>query len=146
MACTGVKPKILVISNCPRLLESLSQALERNHFAILAAVSAHEAWFIARQNLPQLVLVRFAFPEPERTTLIRRFRGDPRTAILKLIALLDGPDQDRAAAARLGFDDCLTLSVRHPAFISSLVRLIARSDRKWQTISQHNRELCDQVY
>jgi CheY-like chemotaxis protein len=141
-----VKPRILVIVNCPRLLEGLVHALERNHFSTLAAVGAHEAWFLARQTLPELVLIRFAFPEPERSALIGRFRGDPRTATLKLIALFDAPDQNRSEAARLGFDDSVRLSIQHPAFISSLVRLIARSDRKWQAISQHNRELCEQTH
>ena len=126
-------------------MESLLHAMERNHFTTLAAVSAHEAWFVARQTLPQLVLIRFAFPEPERSTLISRFRDDPRTAALKLIALFDAPHQTRFEAARLGFDDAVQLSLQHPAFVSSLVRLIARSERKWQTISQHNRELCEQA-
>ncbi len=141
----GVKPRILVIINCPGLLESLVHVLERNHFSTLAAVSAHEAWFVARQTLPQLVLIRFAFPEPERRALISRFRGDPRTSALKLIALFDASHQTRFEAAQLGFDDAVQLSLQHPAFISSLVRLIARSERKWQTVSQHNRELCGQT-
>ncbi len=140
-----MKPKILIIDGHLANLDSVSKALQKSHFTTFAAISFKEGWHMARETLPDLVLISLSFSQSEISQALRKLRRDPTAAALKLVALVGSGLEDRQIAARAGFDDCLARPTQPGCFASAVVRLIARSRRKWESVSRQNLKLCGRM-
>lgn len=73
---------------------------------VLEAGNGEEGLRMAREHLPDLVLLDLAAPVLDGWETLRRLREDPLTAPIQVIALAAHP-LDRERAEEAGFCDCL---------------------------------------
>jgi CheY-like chemotaxis protein len=85
---------------------------------------------IAREALPDLVLIDMNLPDINGLTLIRRLRADPLTRQLCCIALsADAMREQIEAAMAAGFDDYWTKPIDVHRMLGDLLRLLAEHSR-----------------
>jgi CheY-like chemotaxis protein len=85
---------------------------------------------LARDALPDLVLIDMNLPDMNGLTLIRRLRADPLTRQLCCIALsADAMREQIEAALAAGFDDYWTKPIDVHRVLGDLMRLLARRAR-----------------
>ena len=88
---------------------------------------------VARETLPDLVLIDMNLPDMNGLTLIRRLRADPLTRRLCCIALSADAMRDQIEAAMAaGFDDYWTKPIDVHRVLADLLRLLAQHARPTQ--------------
>ena len=99
--------KILVVDDQPEVRELVSVTLEVGPYQILAASSGEEALAVARQELPQLMLLDVMMPAgPDGLEVCRQLKSDPATASITIVMLTSkGQDWDREAGFEAGAND-----------------------------------------
>jgi len=104
------QPRILIVDDEPDLIRPLSFLLRRDHFQVeevLDGTSCLER--MAREPLPDLVLLDLMLPDIPGTQVCLRLRSDPRTARVPIVMLTArGEEVDRVVGFELGADDYVT--------------------------------------
>lgn len=124
-------PTILIIEDNPLNVELASDLLEAGGFYIRATNTAEEGVRIAREWLPDLVLMDISLPGMDGLCAARALRADPATAQLTIVGLtahaMKG-DEDIALGA--GFDAYLTKPIDTRTFVSTVNELIASHSKR----------------
>jgi two-component system phosphate regulon response regulator PhoB len=99
--------KILVVDDQPEVRELVSVTLEVGPYQILAASGGEQALAVARQELPQLMLLDVMMPAgPDGLEVCRQLKSDPATASITIVMLTSkGQDWDREAGFEAGAND-----------------------------------------
>jgi CheY-like chemotaxis protein len=108
---------------------ALLTVLEREGYQTLGAANGSEAVDLAREHLPDLVLMDLAMPVMDGRTAMRQLRDDPRTAripIIVLTAMALSVDRDRLVAE--GFDELLTKPCMPPHLLQEVRRIIGPAE------------------
>ena len=99
-------------------------------FALLRAASGAEGIALAKQQLPDVVLLDMNLPDLHGRDVQRLLAAEPLTAAIPVIALsADALSIDVAAARRQGFADYLTKPVRMSRLVETLRRVCGRADK-----------------
>jgi two-component system, sensor histidine kinase and response regulator len=77
--------KVLIVDDIPQNLEMLFEFLSRQGYQVLAAENGERALEIARDELPDLILLDVMMPGIDGFEACRRLKGDPLTAGLPVI-------------------------------------------------------------
>ncbi len=97
--------RVLVVEDNEDNLQLVRFLLERTGYIVLAARNGREGLEVARQELPNLILMDLSLPEMDGWEAAKELKSDSRTACIPLLALtahtLPG---DRKRAFSLGFD------------------------------------------
>jgi len=104
---------------------ALLTVLAREGYRTLGAANGREAVDVAREQLPDLVLMDLAMPVMDGRQAMRMLRDDPRTAripIIVLTAMALSVDRDRLVAE--GFDELLTKPCMPPHLIQQVRKII----------------------
>ncbi|HEX2078365.1 MAG TPA: response regulator [Longimicrobium sp.] len=104
---------------------ALLTVLEREGYRTLGAANGQEAVDLAREHLPDLILMDLAMPVMDGRTAMRRLRDDARTAripIVVLTAMALSVDRDRLVAE--GFDGLLVKPCMPPHLIQEVRRMV----------------------
>jgi len=80
-------PTILVVEDEPTIRELLVEVLEDEGYAVLGATNGIEALDVLAGQAPDLVLTDAMMPGLDGLGLVRRMRGDPRTASTPVILM-----------------------------------------------------------
>jgi CheY-like chemotaxis protein len=101
--------KILVIDDQRTIRELVRAALRSAPLQILQAASGEEGVELARQQIPDLVLLDIMLPEGiDGFEVARTLKQDPRTRDIPIVALTAKVQQtDREEAFRAGMDEYL---------------------------------------
>ena len=81
-----VKEKILIIEDNAMNMELFSDLLEDEGYLILQAVNGKTGLGIAKSEMPDLILLDSGLPDIGGVDIVKKFKGDPQTEDIILIA------------------------------------------------------------
>ena len=107
--------RILVVEDNERNLKLVRDVLQYAGYDVIAASSGEQGVALARERLPDLVLMDLQLPEMDGTEALRRLRNDPLTRAIPVVAVTAfAMKDDRERALNAGFDSYIEkpISVR----------------------------------
>jgi CheY-like chemotaxis protein len=100
-----VEVRVLVVEDDADAADALRMLLRSLGHEARVTRSAVEALDVARQELPDVMLIDIGLPGIDGHELARRLRQDPTTRRVRLIAVTGyGREEDRRRALAAGFD------------------------------------------
>ncbi|HEY5043585.1 MAG TPA: response regulator [Verrucomicrobiae bacterium] len=118
--------KILIIEDNVLNLELATDLLEANGFAVVSAPTAEDGLRLARELMPDLVLMDFSLPGMDGLTATRHLKTDPATRHLTVVGLTaNAMKGDAEAALQAGCDGYLTKPIDTRTFVASVTRFMA---------------------
>jgi CheY-like chemotaxis protein len=117
--------KILIIEDNLLNLELAADLLEANGFVVSSAQTAEEGLRLARELLPDLVLMDFSLPGMDGLTATKNLKTDPATRHLSVVGLTaNAMKGDAEAALAAGCDGYLTKPIDTRTFIAMIKKFI----------------------
>lgn len=118
-------PKILIIEDNLLNLELATDLLEAHGFQVAAAQTAEEGLRLAREQLPDLVLMDFALPGMDGLSATRHLKAHPATRHLTVVGLTaHAMKGDETVAREAGCDGYLTKPINTRTFIDTITGFI----------------------
>ena len=99
-------PTVLLVDDEPNILLSLKFLMQKEGYEVLVAENGDEAMAIARQRLPDLVILDVMLPSPNGYEVCQAMRADPQLAglyIMMLTAKSNPAEREKGLA--MGADD-----------------------------------------
>jgi len=104
----------------------VSRRLERKGYTVLTAVNAEEGLTLARQKMPDLILMDMGMPDVDGWTATRQLKADPNLGAIPVIALTAHAMQgDREKALDAGCDDYETKPFDFPRLFEKIESRLA---------------------
>jgi len=121
---------VLVVDDETDILELVAFNLERQQFNVITADNGISAVQIAREKLPDLIVLDLMLPGIDGFSVYKDLRGDPRTSGIPVLMLTaKGEVNDRIAGLELGADDYVTKPFS-PKELMLRVRALLKRTRK----------------
>lgn len=121
---------VLVVDDETDILELVAFNLERQQFNVLTADNGISAVQIAKEKLPDLIILDLMLPGIDGFSVYKELRGDPRTSGIPVLMLTaKGEVNDRIAGLELGADDYVTKPFS-PKELMLRVRALLKRTRK----------------
>ena len=121
--------KILIIEDNLLNLELATDLLEANGFVVYSAPTAEEGLRLARELLPDLVLMDFGLPGMDGLCAIKHLKADPATRHLIVVGLTaHAMKGDETTALHAGCAGYLTKPIDTRTFIATITRFIASAN------------------
>jgi CheY-like chemotaxis protein len=118
--------KILIIEDNQLNLELATDLLEVNGFVVKAAATAEDGLRLARELLPDLVLMDLGLPGMDGLCAIKNLKANPATRHLSIVALTaNAMKGDEETARKAGCDGYLTKPIDTRTFSKTIMGLIA---------------------
>lgn len=117
--------RILIVEDNPQNMKLVVTVLKKSGYEVLKAVDADSGILLARQELPDLILMDIQLPGMDGLTATRLLKGDRVTAQIPVIALTAFAmvgDRDRILAA--GCDDYISKPIRYKEFLASVQKWV----------------------
>jgi two-component system, cell cycle response regulator DivK len=107
---------------------ALMMVLQREGYRVLEAENGREAVRVAREELPDLVLMDLAMPVMDGRAALRALREDPRTAQIPVVALTAmALSVDRERLRGEGFESLLVKPCMPPQLLAEVRRLVGEA-------------------
>jgi CheY-like chemotaxis protein len=120
-------PTILIIEDNPLNVELATDLLEAGGFRIRSTNTAEEGIRLARELLPDVVLMDIGLPGMDGLCATKTLRADPATRHLIVIGLTaHAMKGDEGTALDAGFDGYLTKPMDTRAFVPTIKDFIAK--------------------
>jgi CheY-like chemotaxis protein len=124
-------PTILIIEDNPLNVELATDLLEAGGFQIRSSRTAEDGILLARQLLPDLVLMDISLPGMDGLCATKTLKADPATRHLTVIGLTaHAMKGDEGTALDAGFDGYLTKPLDTRAFVPMIKNFIAEHSKK----------------
>lgn len=121
---------VLVVDDETDILELVVFNLERQQFKVLTADNGITAVQVAKEKIPDLIVLDLMLPGMDGFSVYRELRADPRTnGIPVLMLTAKGEVNDRIAGLELGADDYVTKPFS-PRELLLRVRALLKRTRK----------------
>jgi CheY-like chemotaxis protein len=118
--------QILIIEDNLLNLELATDLLEANGFVVVAAPTAEEGLRLARELLPDLVLMDFGLPGMDGLSATRKIKNDPATQHLTIVGLTaHAMKGDEELALSAGCDGYLTKPINTRSFVATVNDFLA---------------------
>jgi DNA-binding response OmpR family regulator len=116
--------KILIVDDEIETLKLVGLMLQRQGYHILAASNGKQALAIAKQELPDLIVLDVMMPDLDGYEVTRQLRADAATATIPIL-MFSAKSQvdDKVIGYEAGVDDYLTKPV-HPAELTAHIRVL----------------------
>jgi two-component system cell cycle response regulator DivK len=125
------KKRVLLVEDNNDNFELVRYLLERAGYEVLAAYDGQEGLELARQELPDLILMDLSIPKIDGWTAGHELKADPQTAHIPLLALtahtLPG---DRQHAMESGFDGYISKPINVEGFDDRIAKALQAKSRK----------------
>jgi phosphoserine phosphatase RsbU/P len=117
---------ILIVDDDPTNLRALAAILQKEGFSVLQASRGVQGRQIARQHLPDLIMLDRQMPEEDGLETCRKLKDDPRTCSIPIIFVsMDGDVDVKVSAFGAGAVDYITKPFA-PAEVRARVHLHLR--------------------
>ena len=118
--------RILVVVDEPHTRDAALQLLEQANYEVWAAATTGQAWQVATEKVPDLILLAAALPDEERARLCRRVMAEPSLAN-SVVAFF--PDQQtmfegQTKNMEAGADECIGRPVSDCALLAHVQALV----------------------
>ena len=126
------KIKILLVDDEPDIIEILSYSLENAGYTIFKAFNGLEAIKIAKQEIPDLIILDLMMPKMngiEACEIIRKTKSLKNVLITFLSARAE--DLTKITALDSGADDYITKPIRPKVLLSKINSLFRRKTRTY---------------
>src|SRR6218665_1128349 len=119
--------KILVIDADPEVLSATEQALKAENFTVITSSNSREAIQLAKDELPQLVLVDLLMNELDGIDICIELRNEKSLADTLMVFHTErNEDYSQIAAFNAGADDYIIKPVKARVLVSRLKALLKR--------------------
>ncbi|HEX4264908.1 MAG TPA: response regulator [Verrucomicrobiae bacterium] len=124
-------PTILIIEDNPLNVELATDLLEAAGFQIRSTNTAEDGINMARQLMPDLVLMDISLPGMDGLCATKTLKADPATSHLSVIGLTaHAMKGDEGTALDAGFDGYLTKPIDTRAFVTTIKNFITEHSNK----------------
>ena|SRR5579863_1216006 len=121
-------PKILLVEDNEMNRDMLSRRLVRQGFEVICATDGGQGVNMAREVIPDLILMDMSLPVLDGWEATRQIKGDEATRTIPVIALTaHAMADDRGKAMQAGCDDYDTKPIELPRLLEKMRRLLVRS-------------------
>lgn len=101
--------RVLVADDDRNVLFLISELLARSDYEVSQAVNGDQALIMARELLPDLIILDVMMPHRDGIEVCRSLKADPLTASIKVIFVTaKAQGKDREAGMEAGADDYVT--------------------------------------
>lgn len=126
-----MKNNVLVIEDNPVNLELVTDVLEASGFIVHSARTAEEGIRLAREVLPQLILMDIGLPGMDGLAATKALKSDPATQHLPVIALTSHAMRgDEDIALSVGCDGYLVKPIDTRTFAAKISSLITSANSR----------------
>ena len=121
---------ILLVEDNDLNREMLSRRLARRGYEVLLAVDGHEGVELARQRMPDVILMDMSLPVKDGWTAARELKGDEATRRIPILALTaHAMSGDREQALEAGCDDYDTKPIELDRLLEKIQALLAAAGK-----------------
>lgn len=129
--------KILIVEDNPLNLELAAALLEASGFVVQPARTAEEGLRVARELLPDLVLMDFGLPGMDGLSAVKQLKADPATRHLSVVGLTaHAMKGDQEIALNAGCEGYLTKPIDTRTFVATITNFVEAA-RSRQTKRRH---------
>ncbi len=115
--------KILIVEDNPQNMKLVTTVLQKSGYDTLQAVDADSGIMIARQELPDLILMDIQLPGMDGLTATKLLKGDRLTSDIPVIALTAfAMKGDRERIIEAGCDDYVSKPINYKEFLVTVAR------------------------
>jgi CheY-like chemotaxis protein len=119
--------KILVVEDNEANRMLMRQILQHHGYEVLEAADGAAGLAMAREHMPDLILLDLQMPVMGGFTVIRELRKTPELSKLKVIAVTSfAMKGDREKALEAGFDEYVTKPIDTRKFVELVKNIISR--------------------
>jgi CheY-like chemotaxis protein len=123
--------RILIIEDNVLNLELATDLLEANGFVVSSAQTAEEGLRMARELMPDLVLMDISLPGMDGLSATKNLKADPATRQLAVVGLTaNAMKGDEEIALNAGCDGYLTKPIDTRTFIAAVTQFIASASSR----------------
>ena len=123
-----IRPKMLLVEDDPSLADLLVWHFERQGFDIRRTGDGEEAWILADEQLPDVVVLDWMIDGISGLELCRRLRRNKATAAVPIMMLTArGDESDRVRGLETGADDYVTKPFSPRELVARVNALLRRS-------------------
>jgi CheY-like chemotaxis protein len=123
--------RILIIEDNLLNLELAADLLGANGYIISSAQTAEEGLRLARELLPDMVLMDFSLPGMDGLAATKKLKTDPATCHLTVVGLTaNAMKGDAEAALNAGCDGYLTKPIDTRTFVAAVTEFIEEATRR----------------
>ena len=122
---------ILIVEDNEKNMILVRDVLQFKGYQTLEAATGTEGLRLAREAMPDLVLMDIKLPDIDGITALKRLRADPQTQKMSVVAVSASvmpDDQQRIIAS--GFDAYITKPINVKSFIETVERFIGKPQGK----------------
>lgn len=119
-------PRVLIVDDSPTETFTVTEILKRNGFEVLSAESAEDGMRLARDKLPDLVLMDVVMPGLNGFQATRQLTRDPQTAAIPVVILTTkSQETDRVWGVRQGARGYLTKPIDERLLLETIRQVLA---------------------
>ena len=115
---------ILIAEDYDDNRELLRILLSAAHYDVREAKNGQECLSMAREHLPDLIMVDLSMPELDGWQVFKALKADSITADIPLVAVTAHADADRRRALQVGFDAFVGKPFRTEELLSTVAKLV----------------------
>jgi two-component system cell cycle response regulator DivK len=119
---------ILIVEDNDKNLKLVRDVLQAKGYSTVEAMTGEEGVRVARERLPDLILMDIQLPGINGIEALQILRADPLTARIPVAAVTASVMQhDRSNITAAGFDEYIGKPIELKAFLASVGKLLART-------------------
>jgi two-component system cell cycle response regulator DivK len=117
---------VLIIEDNEKNMKLARDVLQAKGYQTLEAVTGEDGVRLAKERVPDLVLMDIQLPGINGIEAFRQLRADPKTARIPVVALTASvTPTDRSAITAAGFDAFIGKPISLKEFVETVKRLVA---------------------
>lgn len=120
---------ILIVEDEPPQAEMLAYNLEKEGYSVLIAADGEEGLLMARENLPDVIVLDWMLPGLTGIEVCRQLRNKPETQEIPIIMLTArGEEEDRVRGIETGADDYVVKPYSPRELVARIKGLLRRTN------------------